>query len=142
MIIGYTAGAFDLFHIGHLNLIKKSKQHCDYLIVGVTSDELIQQTKNKMPVIPLTERLEIIKSLKYVDRVVVQNNLDKVAAWRKYKYNILFSGDDWQTSVRWQHYVQELAKQNVEVIFFPYTKTTSSTLITQVLRERVYVSGK
>ena len=142
MIIGYTAGAFDLFHIGHLNLIKKSKQHCDYLIVGVTSDELIQQTKNKMPVIPLTERLEIIKSLKYVDRVVIQNNLDKVEAWKKYKYNILFSGDDWKTSDRWQNYVKELAKQNVEVIFFPYTKTTSSTLITQVLKERVYVSGK
>ena len=135
MIIGYTAGAFDLFHIGHLNLIKRAKEKCDYLIVGVTTDDLIFKTKNKRPVIPYEERAEIISSLKYVDRVVPQDDLDKVKAWEKYDYNVLFSGDDWKTSARWQGYITELKKHNVEVVFFPYTKTTSSTLLTQVLKE-------
>ncbi len=135
MIIGYTAGAFDLFHIGHLNLIKRAKEKCDYLIVGVTTDELIYNTKNKRPVIPYEERAEIISSIKYVDKVVPQDDLDKVRAWEKYNYNVLFSGDDWKTSSRWQGYVEKLKKHNVEVIFFPYTKTTSSTLLTNVLKE-------
>ena len=135
MIIGYTAGAFDLFHIGHLNLIKRAKEKCDYLIVGVTTDDLIQRTKNKRPVIPYEERAEIVNSLKYVDKVVPQDDLDKVKAWEKYDYNVLFSGDDWKTSPRWQGYVEELKKHNVEVVFFPYTKTTSSTLLTNVLKE-------
>ena len=135
MITGYTAGAFDLFHIGHLNLLKRSKEKCDYLIVGVTSDELIERTKNKKPIIPLDERIQILKELRCVDEVVIQDDLDKVKAWEKYKYDLLFSGDDWKTSPRWQGYVKELAKHNVEVIFFPYTKTTSSTLITKVLKE-------
>lgn len=135
MIIGYTAGAFDLFHIGHLNLIQRAKEQCDYLIVGVTTDELIMKTKNKKPVIPYEERERIVGSLKYVDRVVPQDDLDKVKAWAKYNYNVLFSGDDWKTSPRWQGYVEELKKHNVEVVFFPYTKTTSSTLLTKVLKE-------
>lgn len=141
MIIGYTAGAFDLFHIGHLNLIKRAKQHCDYLIVGVTTDDLIYNTKNKYPVIPYGERVEIVSSLKYVDKVVPQEDLDKVKAWEKYKYNVLFSGDDWKTSPRWLGYVEELKKHNVEVVFFPYTKTTSSTLLTNVLKELAKVNS-
>lgn len=134
-IIGYTAGAFDLFHIGHLNLLKRSKDRCDYLIVGVTTDDLIEKTKNKKPVIPYEERVQIISELKCVDKVVIQDDLDKVKAWEKYNYNILFSGDDWKTSERWQGYVRELKKHNVNVEFLPYTKTTSSTLLTEVLKK-------
>lgn len=134
-IIGYTAGAFDLFHIGHLNLLMRAKKHCDYLIVGVTSDELIRQTKDKDPVIPLEERMLIIENLKQVDEVVVQDDLDKVKAWEKYHYDILFSGDDWKNSPRWQGYVDRLKQENVEVMFFPYTKTISSTSIAKVLKE-------
>ena len=137
MIVGYTAGAFDLFHIGHLNLLKRSKERCDYLIVGVTTDDLILKTKNKKPVIPYEERVQILQELKCVDKVVMQDDLDKVKAWEKYNYNVLFSGDDWKNSERWQGYVRELAKRGANVEFLPYTKTTSSTLITKVLQEIV-----
>ena len=135
MIIGYTAGAFDLFHVGHLNLIQRAKEHCDYLIVGVTTDELIFKTKNKTPIIPYEERQRIVASLKYVDKVVKQDDLDKVKAWRKYHYNILFSGDDWKNSERWQGYVRELTKHDVDVVFFPYTKTTSSTILQNTIKK-------
>lgn len=135
MKIGYTAGAFDLFHIGHLNLLLKAKEQCDYLIVGVTEDKLIEKTKNKKPVIPFEERILIVQNIKCVDKVVIQNNLDKVVAWKKYKYNVLFSGDDWKNSPRWKGYVEELSKHNVDVVFFPYTKTTSSSLLTEVLKK-------
>lgn len=139
MIIGYTAGAFDLFHIGHLNLLKKAKNNCDYLIVGVTTDDLILRTKNKKPVIPYEERCAILTELRCVDKVVMQDDLDKVKAWEKYNYDILFSGDDWQNSPRWKRYVENLNNKNVKVIFFPYTKTTSSTLITKVLQDSLNV---
>ncbi len=129
MIIGYTAGAFDVFHIGHLNLLKRAKENCDYLIVGVTTDELIQATKNKSPLATLDERMEILRQIKYVDQVVVQDDLDKVAAWERYHYDKLFSGDDWCGNPRWKKYEQELKKIGVDVIYFPYTKTISSTKI-------------
>ena len=132
-IIGYTAGAFDLFHIGHLNLIKRSKDNCDYLIVGVTTDELIQKAKNRNPIIPFSERFEIVSAIKYVDEAVIQDDLDKVLAWKRYRYDKLFSGDDWKDSPRWIGYETELGKVGVNVVYFPYTKSTSSTIIQQVL---------
>ena len=135
MIKGYTAGAFDLFHIGHLNLLKRAKEHCDYLIVGVTTDELIERTKNHRPVIPFEERLEIVKQCKYVDEVVTQDDLDKVKAWENIHYDLLFSGDDWKNSERWINYGKELEKRGASIIYFPYTRTTSSTLLTKVLKE-------
>lgn len=136
MIIGYTAGAFDLFHIGHLNLLKRAKSSCDYLIVGVTTDELIYKTKHKKPIIPCNERMEIIKELKCVDNVVIQDDLDKVLAWKKLHYNILFSGDDWKNSPRWQGYIEELSRNNVNVVFFPYTNTISSSLIRKICQQQ------
>jgi glycerol-3-phosphate cytidylyltransferase len=132
-LIGYTAGAFDLLHIGHLNLIKRSKECCDYLIVGVTTDELIQRTKNRKPIIPFSERFEIVSSIKYVDETVVQDDLDKVLAWKKYHYDKLFSGDDWKNDKRWIGYETELSKVGVDVTYFPYTKSTSSTIIQNIL---------
>jgi glycerol-3-phosphate cytidylyltransferase len=132
-IIGYTAGAFDIFHIGHLNLIKRSKDNCDYLIVGVTTDELIKKTKKRSSVVPFSERFEIVSSIRYVDEVVVQDDLDKVLAWKKYHYNRLFSGDDWKNNPRWIGYENELRKVGVDVVYFPYTKETSSTKIQHVI---------
>lgn len=132
-IIGYTAGVFDLFHIGHLNLIKKAKQNCDYLIVGVNSDQLVQQYKNKTPVIPEEERLEIIKSLKYVDEAVLINTRDKLDAYKKYNFNKIFVGDDWKNHPSYNEAIDELKPYGVEFIFFPYTKATSSTIIKKVL---------
>ncbi|MDF2870902.1 MAG: cytidyltransferase-related domain protein [Anaerocolumna sp.] len=135
-IIGYTAGAFDLFHIGHLNLIKRAKLKCDYLIVGVSTDELIFETKGKHPIIPLEERLEIIQSIKYVDEVIVQSSLDKVEAWNMLKYDILFSGDDWKNSERWMSYKEQLNKVNVEIIYFSYTNKISTSIIKKILYEK------
>ena len=97
-IVGYTTGVYDMFHIGHLNIIKNAKKKCDYLIVGVSTDEVVKKYKNKTPIVPLMDRMEIIKALKYVDKVVVQDSMDKLEAWKKYKYDILFHGDDWANS--------------------------------------------
>ena len=134
MIKGYTAGVYDLFHIGHLNLLKNAKARCDYLIVGITTDELVKY-KGKSPVIGLKERMEIVDAIKYVDEVVVQDDLDKVKAWEKYHYDVLFVGDDWKGTDKWNDYERRLNEKGAKVCYLPYTKTTSSTLITKVLKE-------
>ena len=132
MIIGYTTGVFDLFHIGHLYLLRNAKNMCDKLIVGVTADELVAY-KNKKAVIPFQERLEIVQACRYVDTAIPQKELDKFEAWEKIKYNLLFVGDDWYATERWQILEQKLQEVGVRVIYFPYTKNTSSTLINEVL---------
>lgn len=126
-VVGYTAGAFDLFHYGHLSLLQKARAACDRLIVGVTTDELIAKTKGQPPLSSLEERMAILSSIKCVDEVVVQDDLDKVKAWEKYRYNVLFSGDDWKGVARWQGYEAALQEKNVPVVYFPYTQTVSST---------------
>ena len=131
-IIGYTSGVFDLFHIGHLNLLKNSKSMCDHLIVGVTSDDLVKY-KNKKAVIPHTERMEIVKSIKYVDSVVPQYDMNKFKMWGKLKFDIMFVGDDWYENERWKEYEKEFNSVNVKIIYFPYTKGTSSSLINETL---------
>ena len=130
--IGYTTGVFDLFHIGHLNILRKAKERCDYLIVGVTSDELVSY-KNKKSVIPFEERVEIIKSIKYVDKVVVQENMNKMEAWNKYKFNIMFVGSDWKGTDKWNKYEVDFKLLGVKIEYFEYTKNTSSTLLKEVL---------
>ena len=135
MIIGYTTGVFDLFHIGHLNIIKESKKKCDYLIVAVCSDELAFKLKKKKPVIPFQERIEIIKSLKYVDRAVEEKVDDKTKVKKKYKINIIFKGDDWKNTRKWNQLEKELKKQNIKIIFIKYTKKTSSSLIKKILNK-------
>ena len=132
-IIGYTTGVFDMFHIGHLNILKKAKEQCDYLIVGVSTDELVYKSKNKVPIIPFEERVEIVKAIKYVDEVVPQYNKDKLAAYDKYKFDIMFVGDDWKGTDLFNKCEEELAKKGSKVVYFPYTQGTSST----ILREKV-----
>jgi glycerol-3-phosphate cytidylyltransferase len=138
LIIGYTAGAFDVFHIGHLNLLKRAKENCDFLIVGVSSDELVFKTKNKKPLANIDERMQILLALKCVDQVVIQDDLDKVKAWEKYHYHKLFSGDDWKNSQRWINYEKELKKHNVKVIYFPYTSTISSSKLQEYVSREEY----
>ena len=135
MKIGYTTGVFDMFHIGHLNIIKKAKENCDYLIVGVTTDEEVVRVKNKKPIIPFNERIEIIKSISYVDQVYVEDNTDKLLAWEKLKFNIIFKGDDWKGSEKWRYYECEFEKKGVKIQYFPYTKSTSSTKLRAVLEK-------
>lgn len=127
--IGYTAGVYDMFHIGHLNLLKKAKEQCDYLIVAVSIDELIQKEKNKQPIIPYEERAEIIQSIKYVDKVVPQVDKNKFRAWEKYKFDVMFVGDDWKGKPIFQEAEKKLAEVDVDVVYFPYTKHISSTIL-------------
>lgn len=133
MIVGYTTGVFDLFHIGHLNIIRRAKEKCDKLIVGVTTDELLQVYKNKSPIIPFEERISIVKSIKYVDEVVPQEDMDKMSHWEKLKFNVVFVGDDWQNTDKWNKIESDFNDVGVEVVYFPYTKGTSSTLINDIL---------
>lgn len=132
MIIGYTTGVFDLFHIGHLNLLRKAKEQCDHLIVGVSTDELVMY-KHKHAVIPFEERIEIVKAIKYVDEVVPQVNMNKMEAWEKLHFNVMFVGDDWKGTPKWDAYEKQFAEVGVKIVYFPYTKGTSSTLINEVL---------
>ena len=131
-IIGYTTGVYDLFHIGHLNLLKNAKGMCDKLVVGVTVDELVNY-KGKSAVIPFEERIEIVRSIKYVDTAIPQQNMDKVSVCKKLKARYLFVGDDWYQSPQWEKYEEELSKIGTEVIYFPYTKNISSSKIKDII---------
>ena len=133
MIIGYTAGVFDLFHIGHLNLLKNAKGMCDKLIVGVTTDELVQY-KGKKPVIPFVDRIEIVRNIKFVDAVVAQEDMDKLTMCQKLKANVLFVGDDWYKTEKWENYEREFNEAGIKIVYFPYTKGISSTQITKALK--------
>lgn len=132
MVIGYTTGVYDLFHIGHLNLLKNAKGLCDKLIVGVTVDELVSY-KHKRAIIPFEDRLEIVRSIKYVDAAIPQEDIDKFAAWEKLKFDILFVGDDWYQSDSWQAMEAKFDAVGVKIVYFPYTKGVSSTVISQAL---------
>lgn len=133
-IIGYTSGVYDLFHIGHLNLLKNAKGLCDKLIVGVSVDELVAY-KHKKAVIPFAERLEIVRSIKYVDAAIPQDDLDKFKMWEKLHFDVLFVGDDWFRSERWQEMEKKFDAVGVRVVYFPYTKGTSSTILNETLRK-------
>lgn len=135
MIIGYTTGVFDMFHIGHLNVLQKAKSMCDYLIVGVSTDELVQKEKNKIPVIPYSERVEIIRALRCVDEVVPQLNKNKLEAWEKYKYHRMFVGSDWKGTPAWIRIEEDLRPHGVEVVYFDYTSGVSSTILRDRLME-------
>lgn len=132
MIIGYTAGVYDLFHIGHLNLLKNAKSLCDKLIVGVTTDELVVY-KGKHATIPFEERLEIVRSVKYVDAAVPQADMDKLTMCKKLGATVLFVGDDWYGTERWKEYEKQFAQAGIKIIYFPYTKGVSSTIITKAM---------
>ena len=130
MVIGYTAGVYDLFHVGHLNLLKSAKGMCDRLVVGVTVDELVQY-KGKTAVIPFEERIEIVRSCRYVDAAVPQYDMNKLEACRKLGASIMFVGDDWYKTEKWQKYEEEFAKEGIRIVYFPYTKSISSTKIAE-----------
>ncbi len=139
MIIGYTSGVYDLFHIGHLNLLKNAKGMCDKLIVGVTVDELVTY-KGKHPIIPFEDRIEIVRSIKYVDAAIPQRDMDKLSMCKKLGANLLFVGDDWYGTDKWRTYEKELAEFGIRIVYFPYTKGISSTVIQRTL-ESAYQTG-
>lgn len=132
MVVGYTTGVYDLFHVGHVNLLRNAKSMCDRLIVGVTVDELVAY-KNKRAVIPFEERIEIIRACRYVDLAVPQNSMDKLDAVDRYKFDVMFVGDDWYKTEKWEDIDRQFQERGVRIMYFPYTKTTSSTLINRTL---------
>lgn len=132
MTIGYTTGVYDLFHIGHLNLLKNARGMCDRLIVGVTVDELVAY-KGKKAMIPFEDRIEIVRSIKYVDAAVPQYDMDKLSACKKLGAKMLFVGDDWYGTKKWQQYEKDFAEAGIKIVYFPYTKGISSTQITKAL---------
>ena len=132
IVIGYTSGVYDLFHIGHLNLLKNAKGLCDYLIVGVTSDELVAY-KNKKAVIPHQERMEIVRNIKSVDAVIPQYDMDKFKMWERLKFDIMFVGDDWFDTPKWKELDSKFKDVGVKIVYFPYTKGVSSSKINKAL---------
>lgn len=141
MKIGYTTGVFDLFHIGHLTLLKNCKGLCDKLIVGVTVDDLVTY-KGKHAMIPFEDRIEIVRSCKYVDAAVPQYDMDKLASCKKLGASVLFVGDDWYGTDKWKEYEKEFMKEGIRIVYFPYTKGISSTKITEALKNtRGWVEG-
>ena len=133
--IGYTTGVFDLFHIGHLNILKRAKLECDYLIAGITTDELAMSVKGEKPFIPFEERMEIVEAIKFVDEVVPQVNYDKMEAWNNLKFDMMFVGDDWKGTEEWIRIENDFGKYEIEVIYFPYTLHTSSTVLRDILEK-------
>lgn len=132
-IVGYTTGVFDMFHIGHLNILRRAKEKCDYLIVGVSTDELCLSYKHKAPIVPYEERKAIVEAIKYVDEVVPQVDRDKFGAWEKYHFDVMFVGDDWKGSPLFSALEERFKEVGVSIVYFPYTTGTSST----VLREKL-----
>lgn len=125
-----------MFHIGHLNILKRAKEQCDYLIVAVSSDDVVENYKHKTPIIPLEHRMEIVSAIKYVDKVVVQENMDKLIAWRKYHYDILFHGDDWKNSDMYNEIEFKLNEVGAKVVFLPHTPGISTTILTEIIHKR------
>ena len=131
--IGYAAGGFDLFHVGHLNILKHAKSQCDYLIAGVVSDEMLELTKGVTPVVPLFERLEIVRHISFVDEAVAEVVEDKMETWRQLRFDVFFKGDDWRGTPRGTRLEREFAAVGVDVVYFPYTVNTSSTMLRRAL---------
>lgn len=135
MVIGYTTGVYDMFHIGHLNIIKRAKEQCDYLIVGVSTDELVEHDKNKAPIIPFIDRCTIVESIKYVDQVVAQTNKNKFEAWEKYHFNKMFVGSDWKGTPQWKEFEKQFVPVGVEIVYLDHTDGISSTILRDRLNE-------
>lgn len=131
--IGYAPGVYDLFHVGHLNILRLASARCDLLVAGVVTDELATVVKGRPPVIPLAERLEIVRAIDVVDRAIVEAYADKLASWRENNFDVIFKGDDWRGTPKGDKLERDLASVGVEVVYFPYTVHTSSTVLRRVL---------
>lgn len=129
MVIGYTTGVYDMFHIGHLNILRRAKEQCDYLIVGVSTDELVMHDKNKRPIIPFEQRMAIVEAIKYVDKVVPQPNKNKLAAWHREHFHKMFVGSDWKGTDAWNRFEQQFKPLGVEIVYLDHTEGISSTIL-------------
>lgn len=137
MIVGYTTGVFDMFHVGHLNILRRAKEQCDYLIVGVSTDELVQKEKNKIPVIPFLDRCDIVGACRYVDKVVAQESKDKLEAYERLHFDKMFVGSDWQGTEAFNKFEKQFEPLGVKIIYLPHTDGISST----ILREKIKIKS-
>ncbi len=133
MITGYTTGVFDMFHVGHLRILERAKAHCDRLIVGVSTDELVQSYKNKRPIIPQADRMEIVRAIRHVDEVIPQTHRDKFRAWEELRFDVMFVGDDWKGDPLFTALEERFSAVGVKIVFFPYTKHVSSSRLSDIL---------
>jgi glycerol-3-phosphate cytidylyltransferase len=133
--VGYVPGVFDMFHIGHLNILRNASRECDHLIAGVVSDEIALLAKGRPPVVPLAERLEIVRSIRYVDEAYAETEPDKIAVWQRLRFNMIIKGDDWQGTAKGERLERDMASIGAEVVYLPYTAHTSSTLLRCMLDE-------
>ena len=132
--IGYTAGVYDMFHIGHLNILMNAKKYCEHLIVAVSTDEVVQENKHKTPIIKYEDRARIVEAIRYVDEVVPQTDYnDKISAAKKYKIDVMFVGDDWKGSKKWMLIEEQLKEIGVALVYLPYTHSVSSTLLRETI---------
>lgn len=135
MIIGYTTGVFDMFHIGHLNILKQAKENCDYLIVGVTIDEFVEKYKGTRPIIPFEQRKQIVEAIKYVDRVVPQIDHDKLKVHHEYKFQKMFVGDDWKGTSKWDEFERQFSSVGVQIVYLERTKGVSSSQLRKIVKK-------
>jgi glycerol-3-phosphate cytidylyltransferase len=131
--VGYVPGAWDMFHIGHLNILKRASAECDHLIAGVVTDDVLELAKGKRPIVPLNERLEIVSSMSIVDRAVVDVSSDKIVMWRQLEFDVLFKGDDWRGTLKGDRLEADMRSVGVELVYFPYTGHTSSTALRRII---------
>ncbi|GAA1249765.1 adenylyltransferase/cytidyltransferase family protein [Prauserella halophila] len=134
-VTGYAPGAYDLFHVGHLNILRRASARCDRLVVGVVTDEVVHRVKGRLPIVPFDERLEIVRSIRYVDEAVADPYTDKFEAWEDLRYDILFKGDDWRGTAKGKRLEERLGAVGARVVYFPYTMHTSSTVLRKVISE-------
>ena len=137
MRIGYTQGVFDMFHVGHLNLLNNARAQCDQLIVGVNSDALVESYKHKVPVVRQEFRRMIVENIKAVEKAYIVDTLEKVKILEQIPFDVIFIGDDWKGSARWSETCRKLAERGVEVVFLPYTQDVSSTLLRTKQEDKV-----
>lgn len=135
--VGYAPGVYDLFHIGHLNILRRAREKCDYLIAGVVSDEMTELAKGRTPVVPEAERLQIVQHIVYVDEAIMETAPRKLDTWRNHPFDVIFKGDDWRGTAKGDRLEQDFAAVGVEVCYFPYTIHTSSTLLREALHDAV-----
>jgi glycerol-3-phosphate cytidylyltransferase len=132
-VVGYAPGAYDMFHIGHLNILRRASEHCDHLVAGVVSDEVVLEAKGKLPIVPFAERLEIVRSIRFVHDAVADLHTDKFDSWRELKFDVLFKGDDWRGTERGIKLEARLREVGSRIVYFPYTVQTSSTALRKAI---------
>jgi glycerol-3-phosphate cytidylyltransferase len=132
-VVGYAPGAWDLFHIGHLNILRNARGQCDYLIAGVVDDDMLELAKGARPIVPVAERAEIVRNIAFVDEVFIETQSDKIETWRQRPFDVFFKGDDWRGTPKGRELERRFAQVGVEVVYFPYTVHTSSTALRRAL---------